>query len=191
LRSSSVEKQSFDLELGMHFLGTNEGAQPMRGIFVSDTSLLHHTYEAVKDEARLIQDDPASGELVFSNAGLPLPLLVSAAGCRLLAEGGFASGMFPDATYETHRLCWLPGVTVLFATDGLHEMRNKKEEDLSWGKLAEIWKDCRRKTADEGLDFLFEEVRTFSENGRYHDRHHCAGAKGASKRHRVRRVRVG
>jgi serine phosphatase RsbU (regulator of sigma subunit) len=256
----------------MHFFGTKEGAQPMCGILASDISSSHHTYEAVKDEARLIQDsllpagtlrgpsfevayryqplvevggdfadffqlpnglvglyvgdvvgkgvtaalyaalvmgtirginktgedpasvlallnkrlrvrpvpgrysstlyalfDPASGELVFSNAGLPLPLLVSAAGCRLLGEGGFPSGMFPDAAYETHRVRLLPGDTVLFATDGLHEMRNEKEEDLSWGKLAEIWKACRRKTADEALDFLFEEVRTFSENGRHHD----------------------
>jgi serine phosphatase RsbU (regulator of sigma subunit) len=49
----------------------------------------------------------------------------------------------------------LPGDTVLFATDGLHEMRNAKEEDLSWGNLAEIWKACLRKSADEALDFLF------------------------------------
>jgi serine phosphatase RsbU (regulator of sigma subunit) len=40
----------------MHFLGTKEGAQPMGGISASDTSSSHHTYEAVKDEARLIQD---------------------------------------------------------------------------------------------------------------------------------------
>lgn len=40
----------------MHFFGTKEGAQPMCGILASDTSSSHHTYEAVKDEARPIQD---------------------------------------------------------------------------------------------------------------------------------------
>lgn len=113
--------------------------------------------------------DPASGELSFSNAGVPLPLLVSAAGCRSLGEGGFPSGMFPDASYEIHRVKLLPGDAVLFATDGLHEMRNMQGEDLSWGKLDEIWKQCLCKSADESLDFLFDEVRTFSENGRRHD----------------------
>jgi phosphoserine phosphatase RsbU/P len=113
--------------------------------------------------------DPVSSELTFSNAGIPLPLLVSSSGCRPLGEGGFPSGMFSDVTYEIHKVRLRPGDTVLFATDGLHEMRNDKEEDLSWGKLAEIWKACIRKSADEALDFLFDEVRTFSRNGRHHD----------------------
>jgi phosphoserine phosphatase RsbU/P len=113
--------------------------------------------------------DPVSCELTFSNAGIPLPLLVSRAGCRLLGEGGLPSGMFSDAAYQTHKVRLLPGDTVLFATDGLHEMRNEREEDLSWGKLAEIWKACLRKTADEALDFLFDEVRAFSQNGLHHD----------------------
>jgi phosphoserine phosphatase RsbU/P len=42
----------------------------------------------------------ASGQLNFSNAGAPLPLLVSRNGCRSLGEGGFPSGMFADASYE-------------------------------------------------------------------------------------------
>jgi serine phosphatase RsbU (regulator of sigma subunit) len=113
--------------------------------------------------------DPISRDLTFSNAGIPLPLLVSHSGCRLLGEGGFPSGMFSDAAYEIHTVKLAPGDVVLFATDGLHEIRNDKEEDLSWCKLAEIWRACLRKTADEALDFLFEEVRAFSQNGHHDD----------------------
>ncbi|MFZ3215489.1 MAG: PP2C family protein-serine/threonine phosphatase [Candidatus Acidiferrales bacterium] len=113
--------------------------------------------------------DPASGELSFSNAGLPLPLLVSGQGCRPLGEGGFPSAMFGDVSYEIHRAQLSPGDAVLFATDGLHEMRNEQDEDLSWGKLEEIWRQCRCKSADECLDFLFEEVRAFSAGRRSHD----------------------
>lgn len=58
---------------------------------------------------------------------------------------------------------------MLFATDGLHEMRNHKEEDLSWGRLGEIWNACLGKSADESLDFLFAEVQAFSGEGRHHD----------------------
>jgi phosphoserine phosphatase RsbU/P len=113
--------------------------------------------------------NPALGELTFSNAGVPLPLLVSGDGCRSLGEGGFPSGMFPDASYEIHAVQLAPGDAVLFATDGLHEMPNALNQDLSWGKLGEIWQQCRCKSADEWLDFLFEEVRAFSASSGSHD----------------------
>jgi serine phosphatase RsbU (regulator of sigma subunit) len=50
--------------------------------------------------------NPATGELTFSNAGVPLPLLLSSDGCRSLGEGGFPSGMFPDAASKS-TLCSL------------------------------------------------------------------------------------
>ncbi|MFZ0642343.1 MAG: PP2C family protein-serine/threonine phosphatase, partial [Candidatus Acidiferrales bacterium] len=104
--------------------------------------------------------DPRSGELTFPNAGVPLPLLVSAAGCRSLGEGGLPSGMFSGTSYEIHSVGLFPGDAVLFATDGLHELRNEKGDDLSWGKLREIWNECRCRSADESLDFLFDEVQS-------------------------------
>ena len=72
-----------------------------------------------------------------------------------------ASGMFPDATYELYRMQLSPGDTVLFATDGLHEMQNEKEEDLSWGKLEQIWGACSSKSADESLDFCWRSLGCF------------------------------
>jgi phosphoserine phosphatase RsbU/P len=113
--------------------------------------------------------NPTSGVLTFSNAGVPLPLLVSTEGCRSLGEGGFPSGLFADASYEIHSVNLLPGDAVLFATDGLHEMRNAQEEDLSWGRLEEIWKHCRCKSADDCLDFLLDAVRDFSASSGSHD----------------------
>lgn len=113
--------------------------------------------------------DPVSGELTFSNAGMPLPLLVSTAGCRPLGEGGLPSGMFPDASYEIHRVHLSPGDAVLFATDGLHEMQNEQGQELSSGNLGEIWKQCGSKSADEALDFLFDAVRAFSKNCHQYD----------------------
>jgi phosphoserine phosphatase RsbU/P len=41
--------------------------------------------------------NPATHELTFSNAGIPLPLLVSGNTCRALGEGGLPSGLFPGA----------------------------------------------------------------------------------------------
>jgi len=107
--------------------------------------------------------DPASGELSFSNAGLPYPLLVSKSGCRALGQGGVPTGLLPDSSYEPCSVQLAPGDAVLFATDGLHELRDGDDRDFSWDRLAEIWQQCGCKSAEESLDFLFEEAKGFSE----------------------------
>jgi phosphoserine phosphatase RsbU/P len=109
--------------------------------------------------------DPASRKLTFSNAGLPYPVLVSESGCSLLGEGGLPSGLFPGAKYDSHTTQLAPGDVVLFATDGLHELRDRNDQDFSWEKLRKIWLECRCKSADESLNLLFEEAREFSEGG--------------------------
>jgi sigma-B regulation protein RsbU (phosphoserine phosphatase) len=113
--------------------------------------------------------DPASGELAFSNAGMPLPLLVSAEGCRWLGAGGFPSGMFPGSSYEVYRARLAPGDAVLFATDGLHEMWNEQGVELSSHDFGAIWQQCWSKSADSSLDFLFGAVGELTGNCDPHD----------------------
>jgi sigma-B regulation protein RsbU (phosphoserine phosphatase) len=107
--------------------------------------------------------DPEKNELTFSNAGLPYPLLVSKTGVSQLGQGGLPSGLFPGASYEQHVVKLTAGDVVLFATDGLHEMRNHAGEDYSWKQLGDTWAECAQKSADESLDFLFESAKTFSQ----------------------------
>jgi sigma-B regulation protein RsbU (phosphoserine phosphatase) len=109
--------------------------------------------------------DPASRKLSFSNAGMPQPTLASEAGCRPLGEGGLPSGIFPGATYDIHDVQLFPGDAVLFATDGLHELRDRFNRDFSWERLQDTWLQCRCKGAEESLDLLFAEARQFSEDG--------------------------
>jgi len=109
--------------------------------------------------------DPVSRKLTWSNAGLPCPLLVSAAGCIPLGEGGLPSGLCPGVSYDLHSVELLPGDAVLFATDGLHELRNRDDQDFSWQKLTQIWQQCRYKSAEDSLDILFDEAKQFSEGG--------------------------
>jgi sigma-B regulation protein RsbU (phosphoserine phosphatase) len=113
--------------------------------------------------------DPVSRQLMFSNAGLPHPVLVSADGCTRLGDGGFPSGLFPGATYDLHCVQLEPGDAVLFATDGLHELRDSKDNDFSWDKLAEIWKKCHGRPAQESLDLLFKEAMRFAQHGKQND----------------------
>lgn len=105
--------------------------------------------------------DPATCELSFSNAGLPYPLLVSEAGCTPLGGGGLPSGLFDGSSYDQHKIRLSPGDAVLFATDGLHELESNGREAFSYGRLPEIWQECRGKSAEESLEELFEGVRRF------------------------------
>jgi len=109
--------------------------------------------------------NPAARELTFSNAGLPYPLLTSEHGCTRLECGGLPSGMFPEAAYDIHCVRLSPGDAVLFATDGLHELRDREGDDFSWTKLPEIWKQCKEKSADESLECLFDGAKQFSASG--------------------------
>jgi len=113
--------------------------------------------------------NPLTRQLTFSNAGLPYPALVSQGKYRKLGEGGLPSGVFPGSTYDKHVLRLAPGDSVLFATDGLHELRNHKNEDFGWDRLGELWSECTEKSADESLEHLFAGAKSFSTEEGPHD----------------------
>jgi phosphoserine phosphatase RsbU/P len=110
--------------------------------------------------------NPATRELSFSNAGLPFPLLASENGCSSLGQGGLPSGLFDGSCYESHRVQLKPGDAVLFATDGLTELRDSEDNDFSWERLGDIWKMSSSKSAEEALDLVFKEAGRFSNGGR-------------------------
>ena len=114
--------------------------------------------------------NPALRELIFSNAGMPLPLLVSgSACCRQLGEGGLPSGMFPRATYGRHVVQLGPGDCVLFATDGLHELRNGEGVEFCTAQMEEVWAQCGHTSATESVDFVFDRQVAFSDGSPPHD----------------------
>jgi sigma-B regulation protein RsbU (phosphoserine phosphatase) len=113
--------------------------------------------------------DPNSLILNFANAGLPYPLLASASGCGPIGCGGLPSGLLPKSRYEANTVQLSPGDAVLFATDGLHDLRAENGDDFSWDRMREIWQQCHRKSAKESLDLLFEEAARFSGEGRQED----------------------
>ncbi|HKQ87162.1 MAG TPA: PP2C family protein-serine/threonine phosphatase [Candidatus Acidoferrales bacterium] len=110
--------------------------------------------------------DPPTRQLTFSNAGLPFPLLASGHDCTRLGQGGLPSGLICGSSYETYRIQLNPGDSVLFATDGLTELRDSEDNDFSWQRLAEIWKISSGKSAEEALDLLFDEAERFSNGAR-------------------------
>lgn len=113
--------------------------------------------------------NPSTQQLMFSNAGLPLPRLLAKTGCLSLGEGGLPSGMFPDASYDLHTVQLSPGDTVLFATDGVHELCNPDGIEFGAEEISKVWTECRDKSADESLAFLFGTMSAFSDGAGQHD----------------------
>ncbi len=113
--------------------------------------------------------NPPTRELIFSNAGMPLPMLVSGAGCQHLGEGGLPSGMFADAAYERNVVQLRPGDSVLFASDGLHESLNPEGVEFCTAQMAMVWAQCGRKSANESADFVFSRQSAFSSGIAPHD----------------------
>jgi serine phosphatase RsbU (regulator of sigma subunit) len=100
---------------------------------------------------------------------MELPLLAGEGTCRQLGDGGLPSGMFPGTTYERHVVQLEPGDCVLFATDGLHDLRNREGVEFCAVQLKEVWAQCGRKSATESLDFLFDRLLAFSAGSAPHD----------------------
>ena len=113
--------------------------------------------------------DPLTRQLTFSNAGMPHPVLISNGRFSQLGEGGVPSGIFSGTSYDKYTVRLAPGDSVLFATDGLHELRNHRDEDFGWDRLGELWSACARKSADESLDYLFAGAKSFSDTLGQHD----------------------
>jgi len=113
--------------------------------------------------------NPATRELIFSNAGMPRPLLVSGTACGELGEGGLPSGIFPGATYERHAVQLQPGDCVLFATDGLHESRNREGVEFCSEQMKRVWAECGCRSANDSADLIFERQDAFSNGCAPHD----------------------
>ena len=149
-----IHKSGTDTARVLFLLNERLVQRPIRGRFCSTLYALFN---------------PDTRELIFSNAGMPLPLLVSGSACRQLGEGGLPSGMFPGSTYGRHVVQLVPGDCVLFATDGLHELRNGEGVEFCSAHMEEAWAQCRHKSATESADFVFDRQVAFSDGSVPHD----------------------
>ena len=105
--------------------------------------------------------DPVTRVLSYANAGLPGPVRISARGCRELHDGGVPVGLFPDKSYDLHRVELDPGDTVLFLTDGLTEAQNRDAEEFGMERVFQICCQRRGEPAEALLQRLFAAVERF------------------------------
>jgi PAS domain S-box-containing protein len=101
--------------------------------------------------------DPASGELVYSSAGHPPPILVSADGVSTTVQGGsgLPLGLRLDVPRAQDRLQIAPRATLLLYTDGLVE-RRRRPLDEGIENAAEVVRSGR----DEAVERLASDLMT-------------------------------
>jgi phosphoserine phosphatase RsbU/P len=108
--------------------------------------------------------DPATGELVYTNAGHNPPLLVRAAGgFDKLAGGGVILGILPMAGYQETRVEMQRGDILVLFSDGVTEAANPKDEDFGEERLAELVASMRDRPAAEIVEAIDVAVTEFTE----------------------------
>jgi serine phosphatase RsbU (regulator of sigma subunit)/anti-sigma regulatory factor (Ser/Thr protein kinase)/transcriptional regulator with GAF, ATPase, and Fis domain len=111
--------------------------------------------------------NPDNGELVYSSAGHPPPILVHADGTtRTLEEGHtIALGVRPDWSRPEARVTIPAGATLLLYTDGLIE-RRRKALDLGIARVAAVVQEGRTSTLDQLASQIMSDV---APSGGYQD----------------------
>ena len=79
--------------------------------------------------------DAAARRLTLANAGGPYPLLVRGGNAQEIRVEGVPLGLFPVNEYEETSIELQPGDLVLFASDGILESENAKQEEFGSRRL--------------------------------------------------------
>ena len=108
--------------------------------------------------------DPASGELVYCNAGLPPPLLLRRnKSVERLEKGGPMLGAVQKATYDSGSVYLNPGDLLLAYSDGLTECRNSQDEEFEMERLSATAQATGGMTANQVLFSTLGAVLDFAD----------------------------
>jgi sigma-B regulation protein RsbU (phosphoserine phosphatase) len=103
-------------------------------------SMLNRRLHAARLEARFIAltfgvYDPAERTLSIANAGGTHPLLLRSGQLSEIPVDGIPLGLFPEAEYSVSTLRLRVGDVIVFASDGILESENAKQEEFGFDRL--------------------------------------------------------
>lgn len=112
--------------------------------------------------AFLAELDPATGEMVYVNAGHNPPALRRAdGGLEWLEAGGVPLGILPDAAYEEGAVALAPGDELVVYTDGVVEAQDWDGAEYGQERLAALLRGLRTPDAAGTLAAIMESVDAF------------------------------
>jgi len=105
--------------------------------------------------------DPASGNLIYANAGHNLPYWRSRGGLEELKATGMPLGLMDDMVYEEMEIMMNPGDSLLLYSDGLVEAHNGQREMFGFPRLQHLIGSYSA-GGPEMIDRLIRELANFS-----------------------------
>jgi sigma-B regulation protein RsbU (phosphoserine phosphatase) len=106
---------------------------------------------------------PDERQLTIANAGIPRPILVRQGAVQEIKIDGVPLGIFPETEYETLQLAMQPHDLLIFASDGILESMNAREEEFGFERLAEILRKLKLETsAKDACAAIFSATDNFS-----------------------------
>lgn len=104
-----------------------------------------------------------SKRLLFSNAGMPYPIVKRGSEAWELELSGMPLGLIKSAEYEDFNINLEPGDFVVFCSDGVTEAMDKAEEMYQIGRLLEVIQQADPGlSAQEMLDLIAEDIAEFA-----------------------------
>ena len=107
--------------------------------------------------------DPATGQVVFANAGHNLPYVRTAGGVIELRATGMPLGLLADMAYEEVGARLEPGQNVLLYSDGLVEAHDPAGDMFGFPRLRQLMSGERVGT--ELIDGLLDDLHAFTGRG--------------------------
>ncbi|MDQ1748076.1 MAG: phosphoserine phosphatase RsbU/P [Frankiaceae bacterium] len=104
--------------------------------------------------------DPATGNVVFANAGHNLPYLRTSDGVIELRATGMPLGLMPGMKYDENTAVLQPGECLLLHSDGLAEAHNSDREMFGFPRLADIVSQPR--SGEQLIDACMAELADFT-----------------------------
>ena len=110
-----------------------------------------------------------NGNIFYTNAGHPPPLLVHDQGVKELKASAMVLGAVPELSLYRHYAYFKPGTILVMYSDGIFERRDRKGNQFGITRLKELAMQQREKSAPEILDALFKAVHEFGGGGKWED----------------------
>ncbi len=148
---------------GIARAGALDGLAPDRVLAVTNHAILFGQ-ETVGDFVTMFcaQLDPRTHRLSYASAGHNPPVWVHGGKVDALEIGGLPLAIRDDGTYPLHEVALEPGDCVAMYTDGATEAVNVDQEMFTTDRLEAIVRQYYTRSAQDLVDALVAEVRTFA-----------------------------
>jgi len=105
--------------------------------------------------------DGAARTLHVANSGAVQPVICRRCTSETVKAEGFPLGLFPDVSYDELTVKAEPGDVIVFASDGILDAENEKEEMYGSERLAAVLCSHATSTASEIADAILNDVARF------------------------------